>query len=68
MVIRLFNANGEEQELQDDGRFQRAGNRVAFQSDEYGDRFAGEITGPLVHLYYDWCGEGHADVDFTFTG
>ena len=30
--------------------------------------FAGEITGPLVHLYYDWCGEGHADVDFAFTG
>jgi hypothetical protein len=68
MMIRLYDANGEEQELQDEGRFQRAGNRLAFQSDEYGDRFAGEITGPLVHLYYDWCGEGHADVDFAFTG
>jgi hypothetical protein len=67
MAIRLFDANGDEQELQDEGRFQRAGDRLAFQSDEYGDRFAGEVDAALVHLYYDWCGEGHADVDFAFT-
>lgn len=67
MAIRLFDVNGEEQEMQDEGRYQRAGGRLAFPSDEYGDRFAGELDGPLVHLYYDWCGEGHADVDLTFT-
>ena len=66
MTVRLFDVNGDEQEFQDDGHYQRAGNRLAFQSDEYGDHFAGEADDPLVHLYYDWCGEGHPDADFAF--
>jgi hypothetical protein len=32
----------------------------------YRDRFAGAVDAPRVHLFYDWCGEGRADADFTF--
>jgi len=67
MLIRLFDEDGEEEDAEDSGRFTRAGDRLAFQSEVYGDQFKGEIKAPLVHLYYDWCGEGHADVDFAFT-
>jgi len=67
MLIRLFDADGDEQEAEDSGRFTRAGDRLAFQSEVYGDQFKGEIKTALVHLYYDWCGEGHADVDFAFS-
>jgi len=64
--IRLFDAEGTEQDATDSGRFSRAGDRLMFQSDEFGDQFKGEVKGALVHLYYDWCGEGQADVDFGF--
>jgi hypothetical protein len=67
MGLRLFDADGNEQDAEDHGRFARAGDRLAFQSEVYGDQFKGEIKVPLVHLYYDWCGEGHADVDFAFS-
>jgi hypothetical protein len=64
--IRFFDADGAEQDATDSGRFSRADDRLMFQSEDYGDQFKGEIRGGLVHLYYDWCGEGHADVDFEF--
>jgi hypothetical protein len=64
--IRFFDADGAEQDATDSGQFSRADNRLLFQSEDYGDQFKGEIKAGLVHLYYDWCGEGHADVDFEF--
>lgn len=67
MLIRFFDPQGNEQETEDQGRFSRAGDRLQFQSEDFGDQFKGEIKAPLVHLYYDWCGEGHADADFEFT-
>jgi hypothetical protein len=67
MAITLFDVNGDQQQLEDEGRYQRAGNRLAFQSDQYGDHFAGELDDALIHVYYDFCGEGHPDVDFSFS-
>jgi len=67
MAIMLFDADGNEVNAQDHGRFTRADDKLLFQSDAFGDQFKGAIEAPLVHLYYDWCGEGHADVDFTFS-
>jgi len=67
LVLKLFDADGNEVDAQDHGRFTRADDRLSFQSDVYGDQFTGAIEAPLVHLCYDWCGEGHADVDLTFS-
>jgi hypothetical protein len=68
MLVRHFDAEGNERDAEDQGQFSRSGGRLLFHSEQYGDQFKGELTPPLVHLYYDWCGEGHADVDFEFTG
>jgi hypothetical protein len=68
MALKMLDADGNElDDAQDHGRFARADDRLAFQSDVYGDQFKGAIEAQQVHLYYDWCGEGHADVDFTFS-
>jgi hypothetical protein len=67
IVLRLDDANGNQLDMEDHGQFARAGNRLSFKSDAFGDQFKGELDATLVHLYYDWCGEGHADVDLTFT-
>ena len=67
MAVTFLEADGSEENAEDEGRFARTGNRLAFQSEVYGDQFKGELDGPLVHVYYDWCGEGHADMDLTFT-
>jgi hypothetical protein len=67
MAIQTLDAGGNEEGAEDGGRFQRAGDRLAFQSDVYGDHFQGEIAPPMLHFYYDWCGEGHADMDLAFT-
>jgi hypothetical protein len=67
LALKLFDADGNELDAADHGRFAKTGDRLAFSSDVYGDQFKGAVDAPLVHLYYDWCGEGHADVDFTFT-
>ena len=67
LAIQLFDANGNAMNAQDHGRFSRAGDRLSFQSEVYGDQFKGAIQTPGVHVYYDWCGEGHPDVDFTFS-
>ena len=67
MVLKIFDANGTPYDLKDEGRFQRADDELTFQSDVLGNRFNGEIDAPLVHYYYDWCPDGRADVDFTFS-
>jgi hypothetical protein len=67
MLVRHFDEEGNEQDAEDQGQFSRSGGRLLLHSEVYGDQFKGEITPPLVHLYYDWCGEGSADVDFAFT-
>lgn len=67
MLIRHLDAEGNEQDADDEGQFSRSGNRLLFQSEAFGDQFKGELKAPLVHLYYDWCGEGSADVDFEFS-
>jgi hypothetical protein len=50
----------------DHGSFDRDGNELRFRSAAYGDEFAGELEGPLVVLYYDFCTNGVADVDLVF--
>lgn len=51
----------------DHGQFQRDGNTgLSFESEAWGDRFEGEIEDDLVVLYYDFCANGVADIDFVF--
>ena len=52
--------------LRDGGEYQRDGADLMFASAEYGDQFEGEIEGDLVVLYYDFCANGEADIDFVF--
>jgi hypothetical protein len=52
--------------LRDAGQFQRDGADLLFASAQYGDQFEGEIEDDLVVLYYDFCANGEADIDFVF--
>jgi hypothetical protein len=54
--------------LRDEGDFEREGSELAFESATYGDQFWGELEDGLVVLYYDFCSNGEADVDFVFEG
>jgi hypothetical protein len=67
MLIHVLDPQGNPRDETDQGQFSRAGNRLQFQSEDYGDQFRGELQPPLVHLYYDWCGEGSADAEFGFS-
>ncbi len=52
--------------LRDRGRFEREGDELAFVSEQFGDQFEGEVEDGLVVLYYDFCANGEADIDFVF--
>lgn len=52
--------------LQDGGQFQGQAADLSFASAQYGDQFDGAIEDELVVLYYDFCANGVADIDFVF--
>jgi hypothetical protein len=58
---------GDPDGWQDNGTFQRHENGdLSFDSEAWGDHFAGEVDGDLVVLYYDFCTNGVADIDLVF--
>lgn len=65
LSILYENQDGQDG-FQDHGRFQRDGDDLSFDSEAWGDRFDGEVEGDLVVLYYDFCANGVADIDFVF--
>jgi len=65
MRIELDDDDAEDW-LGDHGTFERDGNDLYFSSEAWGDEFEGEVEGSLVVLYYDYCANGEADVDFVF--
>lgn len=63
----LYDDENGQDGFQDHGQFQRHGDAdLSFDSEAWGDRFNGEIEGDLVVLYYDFCANGVADIDFVF--
>jgi hypothetical protein len=61
-----FDDETGEHLLQDNGQYRRDGLDLEFASAQFGDEFEGEIEGDLVVLYYDFCANGVADIDFVF--
>jgi hypothetical protein len=53
------------QVMSDQGKYERDGGDLSFESPEWGD-FDGEIDGNQVVLHYDFCENGVADIDFEF--
>lgn len=63
----VYDDEGGQAGFEDHGQFQRQGDAgLSFDSEAWGDRFDGEIDGDLVVLYYDFCTNGEADIDFVF--
>lgn len=52
--------------LRDQGRYRLASVGLSLHSDQYGDGFGGSIEGDVVVLSYDFCGDGHPDVELVF--
>lgn len=65
MAIELEDETGQHV-LHDHGRYQRDGDDLEFISNQYGDRFEGEVGPDAVALYYDFCSNGEHDIDFIF--
>ena len=65
MSITWDDENGDHV-LRDHGRYQSPDDDLSFDSDEYGDGFEGAIDGELVVFSYDFCSDGHEDVDLVF--
>ncbi len=63
----LYQDESGQDGFQDHGRFRRQGDTdLSFDSEAWGDQFDGEVEGDLVVLYYDFCANGVADIDFVF--